>query len=166
METLFHFRRTHCAKLALPDMGFHLQAFFDKLQGKMYEPVAKYTKVWRAWAHQITKNCTNHTTCYKRIMTGTGTNGTPKRCWSGTAPLQVEPVHRRGGFGSSWKETRNSPWSEARTMRIEGYEEAPSLFPEPVLAWFSLQKNGLEASKERDWWQQGTYSSLIWQNMP
>ena len=47
-----------CAKLALPDMGSHLQAFFHKLKRKKYEPMASwvhdtetnYTKVKRASA--------------------------------------------------------------------------------------------------------------------
>ena len=43
--------------------------------------------------------------------------------------------------------TRNSPWNEARTTRIEVYEEAPPLFPERVLASFFLQKRGLERKK-------------------
>ena len=34
-------------------------------------------------------------------------------------------------------------------MRIEYYEEAPPLLPEPVLAWFFLQKSRLEA-RERE----------------
>ena len=58
VETLLRFLRTHCAKLALPDMGSHLQAFFYKLKRKKYEPMAtestryrnEYTKVRRALA--------------------------------------------------------------------------------------------------------------------
>ena len=43
----------------------------------------------------------------------------------------------------------DSPWTEAQTTRIEDHEEAPLPFPEPVLAWFSLQTSGLEA-RERN----------------
>ena len=42
VETLLRFRRTHSAKLALPDMGTHLQAFFHKLKTKQYEPIASW----------------------------------------------------------------------------------------------------------------------------
>ena len=34
METLLRFLRTHCAKLASPDMGSYLQEFFYKLKRK------------------------------------------------------------------------------------------------------------------------------------
>ena len=42
---------------------------------------------------QMAQNCTNHTVLLRRIMTGTGTKGTPRRCWSGTVTLKVEAVH-------------------------------------------------------------------------
>ena len=57
-ETLLRFLRTHCAKLALSDLGSHLQALFYKLKRKKYEPMAswctryrnEYAKVRRALA--------------------------------------------------------------------------------------------------------------------
>ena len=49
MEILLRFIRTHCAKLAVSDMGSHLQAFFYELKRKKYEPMAscrnEYIKV-------------------------------------------------------------------------------------------------------------------------
>ena len=39
---------------------------------------------------------------------------------------------------SSWKDTKKCSWHEAQTTRIKAYEEAPPLFPEPVLAWLVL----------------------------
>ena len=44
---------------------------------------------------------------------------------------------------------RGNTWNETTTLRIEGYDEAPPLFPEPVLAWYFLKKSGLEA-RERN----------------
>ena len=50
---------------------------------------------------------------------------------------------------NSWKTNRGNTWNETTTLRDEDYDEAPPLFPEPVLAWFFLQKSGLEA-RERE----------------
>ena len=58
VEILVRFLKNHCAKLALPDMGSHLQGFFYRLKRKKYEPMAncctrhrnEYTKVRRALA--------------------------------------------------------------------------------------------------------------------
>ena len=47
VEALLRFLRTHCAKLALPDMGSHLQAFFHKLKRKKYEPMATWSTRYR-----------------------------------------------------------------------------------------------------------------------
>ena len=39
VEILLRFLKTQCAKLALPDIGSHLQGFFLMLKRKNYEPV-------------------------------------------------------------------------------------------------------------------------------
>ena len=39
--------RTHIAKLALPDMGSHLQEFIYKLKRKKYEPMASWSTRYR-----------------------------------------------------------------------------------------------------------------------
>ena len=49
----------------------------------------------------------------------------------------------------SWKTNWDSSWNVTPTLRIEDYEEALPLFLEPVLAWFFLQKSGIEA-RERN----------------
>ena len=41
VEMLVRFLKNHCAKLALPDVGSHLQGFFYKLKRKKYESMAK-----------------------------------------------------------------------------------------------------------------------------
>ena len=58
VEILLRFLKTHCAKLALPDLGSHLQEFFFKLKREQYEPMAslstrhrnEHTKVRRVIA--------------------------------------------------------------------------------------------------------------------
>ena len=50
---------------------------------------------------------------------------------------------------SSWKETKNSPWGDTQTMRIEDHEEATSLFLEPVLAFFSHNRVDWMQERER-----------------
>ena len=58
VQTLLRFVRTDCAKLALPDMGSHLQEVFYKFKREKYEPMAswstrcrnEYTKIRRALA--------------------------------------------------------------------------------------------------------------------
>ena len=54
---------------------------------------------------------------------------------------------------SSWRECRNNPWNEMRSMRIEGYEEAPPMFPESVLVLFF--------HKRVSWWQERG-RNMIW----
>ena len=82
-------------------------------------------------------------------MTGTGTSGTPRRCWSGKVTLKVEPVHGACGIGALGRTSGTALGQKTQTMRIEGYEAAPPLFPELVFAWFFLRKSGLEA-RERN----------------
>ena len=60
VETLLRFLRTHCAKLPLPDMGSHLQEFFDKLDRKKYEPMASCVSI--PSFHHVTE-CTLHRHC-------------------------------------------------------------------------------------------------------
>ena len=55
----------------------------------------------------------------------------------------------------SWKTNWDSSWNVTPTLRFEDYEEAPPLFPEPVLAWFFLPKSGL-AARERNMILAGT----------
>ena len=58
VEILVRFLKNHCPKLALPDVGSHLQGFFYRLERKNFEPMAncntrhrnEYTKVRRALA--------------------------------------------------------------------------------------------------------------------
>ena len=47
VEALLRFLRTHCANLALPDMGSHLWAYFYKLKRKKYEPMASWCTRYR-----------------------------------------------------------------------------------------------------------------------
>ena len=61
---------------------------------------------------------------------------------------------------NSWKTNRGNTWNETTTLRDEDYDEAPPLFPEPVLAWFFLQKSGLEA-REREKHDTGNYGKQI-----
>ena len=50
-------------------------------------------------------------------MTGTGTNGTPRKCWHGTVALKLDPVRgpgvvgvpgRKPGTGHDMKHTHNA----------------------------------------------------------
>ena len=43
METLLRSLRTHCAKLAVPDVGSQVRAFFYKLRRKKYDGQLRYT---------------------------------------------------------------------------------------------------------------------------
>ena len=52
---------------------------------------------------------------------------------------------RSDAGSSAWSRWNWSTWNETQTTHIEDCDEAPPLFPEPVLAWFFLQKSGLEA---------------------
>ena len=94
----------------------------------------------------MTRNCNGHTTHHRRIMTGIGTSGTPRKSWNWT---EAWSSAWSAWNWSSLKKTRNSPCNKTHTMHIEDCEEAPPLFPEPVLAWFFLQKSCLEA-RERN----------------
>ena len=47
VEALLRFLRTHCANLALPDMGSHLWAYFYKLKRKKYTPMASWCTRYR-----------------------------------------------------------------------------------------------------------------------
>ena len=47
VETLLRFVRTHCAKLALPEMGSHLQEIFCKLRRRRYEPMVSWSTRYR-----------------------------------------------------------------------------------------------------------------------
>ena len=54
---------------------------------------------------------------------------------------------------SSWnwnsrKTNRGNTWNETTTLRIEDYDEAPPLFPEPVLAWFFSKR--ADSRQERE----------------
>ena len=106
----------------------------------------------------MTRSCNSFSTHYWRIIAGIGTSGTPRKCWNSTVALRQGPVRGPGGIWSSWKETRNSQGNETQTMRIKDLEEAPPLFSEPVLDWFVLQKNGLEACY---WQREGTDTNWI-----
>ena len=79
---------------------------------------------------QMTQTSISRTTIRKNITTCTVTNGTPRKCWGGTAITE-------GGVGD---------WSRWNT---EDHEEAPLVFPEPVLAWFFLKQTGL-GTRERN----------------
>ena len=159
METLLRFLRTHCAKLALPDMGSHLQAFFYKLKRKKYEPTAiwstryrnEYTKVRRALARlQRTESPDEHP--YFSPQEDQSWNWSEKNSeevmeWDERSDADSNTCS--GWNSNSWKTNRGNTWNETTTLRNEDYDEAPPLFPEPVLAWFFLQKSGLEA-RERN----------------
>ena len=49
--------------------------------------------------------------------------------------MQV-PTHGPIGIGIPERQTGTSSWNGTPTLRIEDYDEAPPLFPEPLLAWF------------------------------
>ena len=133
METLLRFLRTHCAKLALSDMGSLLQALFHKLKSKKSEPMAcwctryrnEHTKVRRALARLQRISHHWEFTC------GIG----PSITWDGCSDAG----------SNAWSRWNWSTWSETQTMHIEDYDEAPPLFPESVLTCFFHKKSGLEA---------------------
>ena len=159
METLLRFLRTHCAKLALPDMGSHLQAFFFKLKRKKYEPMAtwstryrnEYTKVRRALARlQRTEAPDEHP--YFSPQEDQSWNWFEKNSEEVMEWEERSDAHSSSWSSwnwNSWKTNRGNTWNEITTLRDEDYDDAPPLFPEPVLAWFFLQKSGLEA-RERN----------------
>ena len=94
METLLRFLRTQCAELALPDMGSHMQAFFNKFfKRKKYGPMAIWVhdtetntprsdELWQGCnelSNQKTRNCNSHTSHHRRIRYGIGPTGTRKK---------------------------------------------------------------------------------------
>ena len=70
------------------------------------------------------------------------------QCWSGTSALKTVGTRGQVVIGIPGG-TRDNIWDETQTMRFKDYEEAQSLFLQLVLAWFLLQKSGLEA-RERN----------------
>ena len=135
------------------DMGSHLQAFFYKLKRKKYEPMAtwstryrnEYTKVRRALARlQRTESPDEHP--YFSPQEDDSWN------WSEKNSEEVMEWDERSDADSnswsswnwnSWKTNRGNTWNETTTLRNEDYDEAPPLFPEPVLVCFFF------SSKER-----------------
>ena len=61
-----------------------------------------------------------------------------RRCWNGVR-LELEFL----------KETSDNYWDETQAMRIGDCGEATTLVSRVCLAWFFLQKSGLEA-RERE----------------
>ena len=82
---------------------------------------------------------------HREIRHGTGRSEVQKRWWNRDDTSDVSSNTRSNWNLNSWRSNLDSPWN----VRTEDYDEAPPLFPEPVLAWFFLQKSGLEA-RERN----------------
>ena len=58
VEILLRFLKTQCAKLALPDIGSHLQGFFLMLKRKKYEPVGvQYTEMSTPRSEEQLRDC-------------------------------------------------------------------------------------------------------------
>ena len=161
METVLRFLKTHCAKLALLDMRSHMQAFFYMLKKERSMnqwPVGLHDtgtstprsdELWQGCnvqSHQKTQNCNSHISHHTRSSYGIGPSGTRKKTWNGTAALRQVPMHGPSGTEAPGRNP-GTVYGMKQTVRIEDYEEASPLFPEPVLAWFFLQKTGLEARK-------------------
>ena len=58
------------------------------------------------------------------------------------------PTHGPIGIGIPGRQTGDSSWNVTPTLRIEDYDEAPPLFPELVLAWFSDRR--VDSRQERN----------------
>ena len=50
---------------------------------------------------------------------------------------------------NSWKTNRGNTWNETTTLRHEDYDEAPPLFPDPVLAWFFSSEKRTRGKREK-----------------
>ena len=137
--------------------------FCYKLKRKKHEPLArwctrygnKYTKVRRALARLQRTESTEDTELQQPCVSPQGGQAW---YWSERNSGGVAEWDRRSDAGSnawsrwnwsSGKVKRGSTWNGTQAMRIEDCDEAPPLFPEPVLARFFLQESGLEA-RERE----------------
>ena len=146
MEKLLCFPRTHCTKLALPDIVSHLQAFFYKLKRKKNEPMAswctrytnEYTKVRRALARLQRTESTEESELQRPYFSVQG-----GQVWNWSEHHSEEVMEWDGcsdAGSNAWSRWHWSTWNETQTMHIQDYDEGPHLFPEPVLAFFSTKE--------------------------
>ena len=113
---------TLCSACA-PQHGSHVNAFFWKLKKEEAgtDGLLRYTIQKREYQRrnglwqgcngsrpQMTLNCNSHTLTHKRIVIGTGTSGTPRRCWNGTVNQTVDPAHGSSGTGAPGRKTRTA----------------------------------------------------------
>ena len=159
VEILLRFLKTQCAKLALPDIGSHLQGFFLMLKRKKYEPVGvQDSEMSTPRSEEQLRDCDvlrsrktwtgNGQMLYHRgIWIGRGMTVIQRKWWNGALFQRPTQTHGQVGTGVSGRKP-------ATTTGMEHRRSASKISKKYHSCFSSLFSRG-SSCRRKDWRPEG-----------